>query len=94
MNIDNAVKLIDAVTKLLGVMLWPAVVIFMLVRFGAAFRDFIASMGEFSLKGGALKPLRRARPRRLRLSLPQQRPTPSPARHLKPRRGTRVRQPM
>jgi CheY-like chemotaxis protein len=51
MNIDNAVKLIDAITKLLGVMLWPAVVLFVLIRFGAAFRDFIASMGEFSLKG-------------------------------------------
>jgi CheY-like chemotaxis protein len=51
MNIDNAVKLIDALTKLLGVLLWPAVVLFVLIRFGAALRDFIASMGEFSLKG-------------------------------------------
>jgi CheY-like chemotaxis protein len=55
MNIDNAVKLIDAVTKLLGVMLWPAVALFVLIRFGAAFRNFIASMGEFSLKGGGFE---------------------------------------
>ena len=55
MNIDNAVKLIDAITKLLGVMLWPAVALFVLIRFGAAFRDFIASMGEFSLKGGGFE---------------------------------------
>jgi len=55
MNIDNAIKLIDAITKLLGVMLWPAVALFVLIRFGAAFRDFIASLGEFSLKGGGFE---------------------------------------
>ncbi len=55
MNIDNTVKLIEAITKLLGVLLWPAVALFVLIRFGAALRDFIASMGEFSVKGGGFE---------------------------------------
>ena len=55
MNVDSTVKLIDAVTKLLGVLLWPAIALFVLIRFGAALRDFIASMGEFSLKGGGFE---------------------------------------
>ncbi len=55
MNVDSAVKVIDAITKLLGVMLWPAIALFVLVRFGSALREFIASMGEFSLKGGGFE---------------------------------------
>jgi CheY-like chemotaxis protein len=55
MNIDNTVKLLDAITKLLAVLLWPAVVVFVLVRFGSALREFIASMGEFSLKGAGFE---------------------------------------
>lgn len=55
MTIDNAVKLLDAITKLLGVLLWPAVVLFVLIRFGSALREFIASMGEFSLKAAGFE---------------------------------------
>lgn len=55
MNIDNAVKLIDAITKLLGVLLWPAIALFVLIRYGALLRQFFASMGEFSLKAGGVE---------------------------------------
>jgi CheY-like chemotaxis protein len=48
---DEEIKLIDAVTKFIGAIAWPAVVIFVLVRFGSSFREFLTSMGEFSLKG-------------------------------------------
>lgn len=51
MNIDETVRLIEAVAQLLGVLAWPAVVVFILVRFGTSLREFIAGMGEFSLKG-------------------------------------------
>jgi CheY-like chemotaxis protein len=51
---DNALKLLDATTKLLGVLIWPTVLVFALVRFGSAIREFISSMGEFSLKAAGL----------------------------------------
>ncbi len=38
-----------------GVLVWPAVLIFVLVRFGPALREFIASVGEFSLKGAGFE---------------------------------------
>jgi CheY-like chemotaxis protein len=55
MTIDNGIKLIDAITKFLGVLVWPAVLVFVLIRFGSSLRDFIASMGEFSLKGAGFE---------------------------------------
>jgi len=51
MTIDDGVRLLEAATKLLGVLAWPAVLVFILVRFGPALREFVASIGEFSLKG-------------------------------------------
>ena len=55
MTIDNAIKLLEAATKLLSILVWPALSVFVLIRFGSAFRDFIASMGEFSLSGGGFE---------------------------------------
>jgi len=55
MTIDNAIMLLDAAAKLLGVLVWPAVCVFVLIRFGSALREFIASMGEFSLKGAGFE---------------------------------------
>jgi hypothetical protein len=45
MTIDNVIKLLDATTKLLSVLVWPTVLVFVLIRFGSALREFIASMG-------------------------------------------------
>ena len=47
MTIENGIKLLDAITKFLGVLVWPAVLVFVLIRFGSSLRGFIASMGEF-----------------------------------------------
>lgn len=55
MSIDETTKLLEAVTKLVGVLAWPVVALFVLVRFGASLRDFIAGLGEFSLKGGGFE---------------------------------------
>src|SRR5271163_2553786 len=51
MNVDTGVKLLEAITKLFGVLVWPALLLFVLVRFGPALREFIANLGEFSFKG-------------------------------------------
>ena len=55
MNIDETIKLIDAVAKLLAALVWPAVVVFILIRFGSSLREFIAGLGEFSLKGAGFE---------------------------------------
>ena len=55
MNVDDFVKLIDSVTKLLSVLVWPTVAGFVLVRFGPALKEFFSSLGEFSFKGGGFE---------------------------------------
>ena len=52
---DTTIRLIEAITKLLGVLAWPAVVVFVLVRFGSSLREFISGVGEFSLKGAGFE---------------------------------------
>ena len=51
MNVESATQLIDAITKLIAVVVWPALVLFVLVRFAPSLQDFFASLGEISLKG-------------------------------------------
>ena len=55
MSVDEFVKLTDSVTKLIGVLAWPAVAALILARFGPALKDFFSSLGEFSLKGGGFE---------------------------------------
>lgn len=55
MTVDDAVKVLDGVTKLLAVLVWPAILAFVLVRFRAALGDFMTSLSEFSLKGGGFE---------------------------------------
>jgi CheY-like chemotaxis protein len=55
MSTDEAVKLIDAVSKLLSVLVWPVLLAVVLVRFGPALKDFFANLGEFSLKGAGME---------------------------------------
>jgi CheY-like chemotaxis protein len=54
-SIDDLIKLIDVVTKLLGVLVWPALLVSVLVRFGPALNNFFSSLGEWSLKGGGFE---------------------------------------
>jgi CheY-like chemotaxis protein len=53
--VDDVVKVVDAFTRLLGVLAWPALLAFVLVRFAPAFREFFASLGEFTFKGGGFE---------------------------------------
>jgi hypothetical protein len=55
MTIDNAIKILEAATKLLSVLVWPALLVFVLIRFGSALREFIANLGEFSLRGAGIE---------------------------------------
>lgn len=55
MSVDDIVKLFDAITKLLNVLIWPAIILFILIRFGGDLRDFFSSLGELSLKGAGFE---------------------------------------
>ena len=55
MSVDDIVKLIDAVTKLLNVLVYPAVFLYFLIRFGQDLREFFSSLGELSLKGAGFE---------------------------------------
>ena len=55
MSVDDIVKLFDAITKLLNVLIWPAIILFILIRFGRDLRDFFSSLGELSLKGAGFE---------------------------------------
>jgi CheY-like chemotaxis protein len=53
--VDDLVKLVDSMTKLLGVLVWPTLLVFVLVKFSSAFKDFFASLGELTLKGAGFE---------------------------------------
>ena len=55
MSIDDIVKLFDAITKLLNVLIWPGVILFILIRFGEDLREFFSSLGELSIKGAGFE---------------------------------------
>jgi CheY-like chemotaxis protein len=54
-SVDDIVKLFDAVTKLLNVLIWPGVLLFILIRFAQDLREFFSSLGELSLKGAGFE---------------------------------------
>ena len=55
MTIDDTVNLLDAVTKLLAVLVWPTILAFVLFRFRAALGEFMTSLTEVSFKGGGIE---------------------------------------
>jgi hypothetical protein len=55
MDADSTAKLLDAATKLLGVLVWPAVIAYIFIRFGPKVGDFISSLGEITLKGAGFE---------------------------------------
>ena len=55
MSVDDIVKLFDAITKLLSVLIWPGVILFILIRFDQDLREYFSSLGELSLKGAGFE---------------------------------------
>jgi CheY-like chemotaxis protein len=55
LNIDEVAKIVDIFAKLLGVLVWPTVIIFILYRFGRVIGDLISSLTEFSFKGAGFE---------------------------------------
>jgi hypothetical protein len=55
MDLDSAAKLLEATAKLVGVVIWPAAIGYILIRFGSNIGDFISNLGEMTLKGGGFE---------------------------------------
>jgi CheY-like chemotaxis protein len=54
-SLDDVSKLVDILAKLLGVIVWPIVIIYVLARFGRGIGDLISSLTEFSIKGAGFE---------------------------------------
>jgi CheY-like chemotaxis protein len=52
---DQVIRLITAVSGLLGVIIWPALVLIVIIRFRAGLADFFANLGEFSIRAPGLE---------------------------------------
>ncbi len=55
MTVDETVRLVEAIAKLIGVVAWPALLVFVIVKFRPAIASFLESLGEFSLKGAGIE---------------------------------------
>jgi len=55
MRPEEFVVVLDSVTRLLSVMLWPSLFLFLILRFKSGIKDFLESLGEFSLKGAGVE---------------------------------------
>ncbi|MBO0821025.1 MAG: response regulator [Nocardiopsaceae bacterium] len=55
MTADQVTRLIDAVAQLLGVLVWPAVVLIVALRFRSPIAGFIKSASQFSVKGAGIE---------------------------------------
>ena len=55
MLIENLVKILDAITRLMAETAWPLLALFVILRFRSAIRWFFESLSEFSFKGAGLE---------------------------------------
>jgi CheY-like chemotaxis protein len=55
MDIDATVKLVEVVSKLIAVIVWPFVLIYFVWRFAPELREFLKSIGDVSLEAIGIK---------------------------------------
>jgi CheY-like chemotaxis protein len=55
MTTDQIVSLLKVVAELLGVLAWPAVAVFVLIRFGPSLREFFGNLGELTFKAAGVE---------------------------------------
>jgi len=54
MSVDNEIKLVDTCTRLLGVVVWPGVILFLIIWFRSSLREFFTNLSELSLKAAGI----------------------------------------
>jgi CheY-like chemotaxis protein len=50
LSTGQAIQLVSAIAQLLGVLAWPVILLFLLVRFRAPLADFLANMSEINVR--------------------------------------------
>jgi CheY-like chemotaxis protein len=55
MTADQVIRLITAIGSILGVLVWPALILFLAVRFRESLSDFFGHLGEFTFKAPGLE---------------------------------------
>ena len=55
MTADQVIRLISAIGGVLGVLVWPALILFLAIRFRASLADFFSHLAEFSFKAPGLE---------------------------------------
>jgi CheY-like chemotaxis protein len=55
MTAEQFVALLKVIAELLGVLVWPIVAVFILVRFGPGLREFFGSLGELTFKAAGIE---------------------------------------
>lgn len=55
MTVDDISKLLDAIAKLISAVIWPVGIVAALYLFAGPIREFIASLSEFTFKGGGFE---------------------------------------
>jgi CheY-like chemotaxis protein len=52
---NQASTLVSAIAQLVGVLIWPSVLLFFLIRFRSALANFIGNLGEFTFKAPGIE---------------------------------------
>lgn len=52
---DTFIRLAEAFVKLIGILIWPAIVIFIVLHFSGSLKEFFSSLGEFTLKAAGFE---------------------------------------
>jgi len=55
MSSDTFIRLTEAFVRLIGVLIWPAIVVFVVLRFSRSITEFFSSLGEFTLKAAGFE---------------------------------------
>ena len=55
MHPDDIAELTASVAQLVSVLIWPALIVYVLARFGPALGDFISHLGSITLSGGGFE---------------------------------------
>jgi CheY-like chemotaxis protein len=61
MSDDTLVKLAEAFVKLVGVLIWPAIVLFLALWFRGSLKEFLSNLSELTFKGAGIEATARAR---------------------------------
>ena len=55
MSIDDATKLLESITKLIAVLVWPAIVLFVVMLFRSSIDEFLSNLKSVTVKAGGME---------------------------------------